>query len=364
MRAFNNTITAHSNRTHPCRRTFIEENHVCASHAVALARHYSAAPTQPHKEASALYVTSALGRKSPSPVLLGLMERFQRHHPSVGFFMPVGTDFMPGSNPPIPKHAALLMAHCALQDPPATMVGVSEADAEALIASGREDEFVDRVWTAYGRHRSGKDLVLIEGAAVEGVGAPVEFHGRLAAELGAPVLLTVDFRRDETVTVDEAVARAVIAGHEVKSAGADLLGIIINKMPADASEAMKTEIKEQLQSKGMHCFGMVPWDPIIGAVRVNELSAALNARQLAGDGLDSTVSGIVIAGQSAGCLLDELDRAAHVLCADSMSGQRPVVMASADRADVALTLAAAHASGAGPVIAALILCNASHMRLP
>ena len=40
-----------------------------------------------------------------------------------------------------------------------------------------------QVWNAYNEYRRGKEMVIVEGSVVAGVGNPLELSGRLAAEL-------------------------------------------------------------------------------------------------------------------------------------------------------------------------------------
>lgn len=54
-----------------------------------------------------LFVTNASGSKGNSPILIGLLEYFQRHIPHVGFFQPIGADPLTHTIPPVPKHVAV-----------------------------------------------------------------------------------------------------------------------------------------------------------------------------------------------------------------------------------------------------------------
>lgn len=351
----------------------------------------NAAPVE-ETSTPAVYVTSALGRRATSPILLGLMNHFRLSHPHVGFFMPIGTDPVPRASPgpPLPKHVALIKEQCSILDRPSHMVGVHEMEAEELLAAGKEDELVEKIWNAYQEYRKGKDLIVIDGSPMEVLGGDLFLHGRIAAELGTPVLFTVDFRRDEIVSPDEAINRALIARQELQGVGVhddQILGVVLNKVPMSNHGILSNEVPSRLKDEGLSCLGVIPWDPVIGSARLNEVATALEAYQIAGSGLDSSIHGIVIAGQTTSGILEELDRICHTAAfSRSMSnedvpinmlhkqagkirsqpvlgGRCALVLATSDRADVALSLAAAHMSGTGPTIAGLLLCDSSNSRL-
>ena len=295
----------------------------------------------------------------------------------------------------MPKHVALVSAQYSLHDKPSSMVGIQEMEAEALLAAGKEDELIERVWTAYQDYRQDKGFVVIEGSSMDVLGGDLYLHGRIASELGAPVLFTVDFRRDEIVSAEEAANRALIGRQELQGVGVhddQILGVILNKVPMKNHAMLSSEVPKRLQKDGLRCLGVVPWDPVIGSARLNEVATALEAWQVAGSDLDSGIHDIVIAGQSAGGVLEDLDRLCHRATSDESlmkeidgtlkthgnkpsmaefsaqaavpAGRCALVLATSDRSDVALSLAAAHVSGAGPTVAGLLLCDASNARLP
>ena len=54
-----------------------------------------------------------------------------------------------------------------------------------------------QVETRYREYKRGKDLVIVEGATVDGIGNLLELNGRFAAELDAPVLMVSHWRGGE-----------------------------------------------------------------------------------------------------------------------------------------------------------------------
>lgn len=255
-----------------------------------------------------IFVTNVSGLKGNSPILIGLVEYFQRHVPSVGFFMPVGTDPLPHTDPAVPKHVALMKKHFNLPDTPRTMFGVGQSEAQALLASGRTEELMERVWSAYQDYKRDKELVIVEGGVIDGVGNQVELNGRFAAEMNSPVLMIMDFHRDEQTTVGEMYNRALIARSSLQSEHADVMGVVLNKVPPREHALVVAQLGRKLADAGLPFAGGIPADPIIGTARLNEVAAATDLRLLYGDPdeLDIDVGRIMACTHDVSHFLDKL----------------------------------------------------------
>jgi phosphate acetyltransferase len=296
------------------------------------------------------------------------MEYFQRHIPSVGFFMPVGADPLPHSTFAaehdfgVPKHVALLKKHFNLPDDPRSMYGVPQEEAQALLAAGKTEELMDRAWTAFSQYKKGKELVICEGATLEGVANQLELNGRFAAEFNSPVLQVLDFHRDEHTTAADVLNRALIARGDLLAEHADVLGVVLNKVPPASHTLITSQLGRKLAAAELPFAGGLPGDPIIGTARLNEIASGIGVRLLYGDpdDLDADVSEVMICSQDVGRFLEKmewLDKKKREL---GQGHIRPLVLTTKDRADVLLALAAAHQCGTGdlPHCSGLILCDA------
>lgn len=63
----------------------------------------------------------------------------------------------------MPRHVELLRAAFKLDDDPGTMVGVSRRECVDLLARGREDELLDRIYERYESYARQKDMIVVEG---------------------------------------------------------------------------------------------------------------------------------------------------------------------------------------------------------
>lgn len=307
-----------------------------------------------------LFVTNASGSKGNSPILIGLLEYFQRHIPHVGFFQPIGADPLTHTIPPVPKHVAVLREHCHLQDEPHEMYGVSEEEATDLLASGRVKELFEKVESRYREYKRDKDLVIIEGATVPGIGNLLELNGRFAAELDAPVFMIMDVHPDERPSVNELYNRAMIHKQDLQSEHADVLGVVLNKVPRREHALITSQLSRRLTGAGLAFAGGLPEDPIIATARFNEICTALGATLLYGqpEDLDTDVSEVLVISEDIAAFLDKIDRRNAARQQEGLPPMRPLVVTSKSRVDAILSLTAAHVCGTGPHVAGILLTDA------
>ncbi|EFN58138.1 hypothetical protein CHLNCDRAFT_141896 [Chlorella variabilis] len=312
--------------------------------------------------ADSLFCTNVSGLKGNSPILIGLMEYFSRHMPHVGFFQPIGADPLVHSAKyaKLPKHVALLKEAFSLPDDPSRMYGVTGDEAQALLASGRTEELMDKVFSRYQEYRQAKDMVIVEGTTVDGIGNLVELNGRFAAELDSPVLMIMDLNRDEEVTASELYNRAMISKQDLQAEHADVLGVVLNKVPKRDHAIINAQLSKKLAAAGLPYAGGIPADATIGTARLNEIAQELEARLLYGsaEDMDCNVSEVLICAEDVALFLEKLVQRNAQRARHGEPPIRPLVLTSKDRADVLLSLAAAHVTGMGPHVAGIVLTDA------
>ncbi|KAL4444345.1 hypothetical protein ABPG75_012082 [Micractinium tetrahymenae] len=305
--------------------------------------------------ADSIFCTNVSGLKGNSPILIGLLEYFSRHMPNVGFYQPIGADPLPHHHN-LPKHVAMLRQAFSLQDDPRRMYGVSEEEAQSLLASGRTEELMDKVFSKYQDYRQGKDMVIVEGPTVDGIGNLVELNGRFAAELDAPVLMIMDMHRDEEVTAGELYNRAMISKQDLQAEHADVLGVVLNKVPKHEHAVIGSALAKKLAAAGLPYAGGIPADPTIGSARLNEVVQALNARMLYGseEDLDCDISDVLVCAEEVGPFLERLDRKIQERVQRGEPPSRPLILTSKGRIDLLLSLTALHLTGMGPHVSGII----------
>ncbi|WP_460524984.1 phosphate acetyltransferase [Flindersiella endophytica] len=273
-----------------------------------------------------LYIAATEAATGKSLVALGLMDRLYRRVARIGVFRPVVRD---GASDNIVE---LLRSRYQL-DPAQLAIGVSydELHADPERATG----------TIVERYRSLArtcDAVLVVGTDYTGVGAAteLEFNGRLAANLGTPVVLVLSGagRRPDEVGSAIQVARAELAAEH-----AGVLAVVVNRVDELGLQAMR----QAVDGLDLPAYA-IPEIARLAAPTVEDLAAACGGRLVSGDEslIGREAPDLLVAAMTLPNLLDHLADGA-------------VVITAGDRADVLLGLLLAHRAEGFPALAAIVL---------
>ncbi|HEY0373535.1 MAG TPA: phosphate acetyltransferase [Amnibacterium sp.] len=283
-----------------------------------------------------IYLASAEGHTGKSAVAVGLLEALGRRIGRVGVFRPVSRsaegDYV----------LDLLLAHATVPIDPADAVGTTyEAvhhDPDAALAT-----IIERFRAA----ADPWDAVLVVGSDYTDVGTPTElrFNARVAANLGAAVVLVLGGRRSSGRvgrTAHEVEQVAEIALGEFRSEHADLAAVIVNRADPDERAAMPALLTPHLGGD-VPVFA-VPEDPALVAPSLATVLAAAGAEVMRGDVslTDRNVDATVVAAMTLENLLPRLVQGALVV----MPG---------DRVDTLAGVLLAHASPDFPSLTGVLL---------
>jgi len=190
------------------------------------------------------------------------------------------------------------------------------------------------------------DAVVIVGSDYTDVGSPTElsFNARIAANLGAPVLLVLTGRSvDESRgrTADEMRQIADLTIPELTQAHANLVAVIVNRGDADAIDEIVDALKAPA---GDSPAWVIPEDPFLVAPTVRGVMDAVGGKFLQGDDalLSREVLNVVIAAMSMENVLPRLREGG-------------LVVIPGDRTEMLLAALTAHASETFPSLAGIIL---------
>jgi phosphate acetyltransferase len=281
---------------------------------------------------SSLYVASVEGFTGKSTVALGVLEQLSRRVERVGVFRPIvradaigerGRDYV----------LELLTAHEAVSLSYDECAGVSYDDVHADPVAA-----LDRIVDRFHRVADQCDAVLVVGSDYTDIGTPTEFsfNGRIAANLGSPVLLVLngaDRSAEQLHTVAELAAAELRANHGT------LFAVIANRVAADEADA----ITGALAPLGVPAYA-VPEEPILSAPSVGDLMAAVDGKLVSGDEslLGREASGLVVAAMTMPNVLDRLIEGG-------------IVVVPGDRPEVVLGVLMAHASPTFPQVSGIVL---------
>ena len=279
--------------------------------------------------ARSIYITSAEGHSGKSTIALGVLDTLMHEAPRVGVFRPVARSITERD-----YVLDLLLAHDGVELDYEECVGVTyddvHSDPDAALAV-----IVER----FKQVEAKCDAMVIVGSDYTDVGSPTElsFNARVAANLGAPVLLVLTGRSvDESRgrTADEMRQIAEITIPELAAAHATLLAVVVNRAEPDAQSEIKTEVP----------VWAIPEDPFLIAPTVEGIKWAIDGHLLQGDPTleKREALSVVIAAMTVENVLPRLVEGA-------------VIVIPADRTEMLLTVLTAHTSETFPSLAAIVL---------
>ncbi|MGO4299079.1 phosphate acetyltransferase [Leifsonia sp. RAF41] len=303
--------------------------------------------------ARSIYITSAEGHTGKSTVALGVLESLRHSVGRVGVFRPIAR-----STDERDYVLELLLQRTTAELTYEDALGVTyedvHADADAALG-----EIVERFRAVEARC----DTVVILGSDFTDVGSPTElaYNARIAANLGAPVLLVLGGRvgqgfgerlgQADPRSPEELRQLAELAVAELRAEHAGLLAVIANR----ADEARLDEIIAAVGSavgaaavaagsSDRQPVWAIPEDPFLVAPSIRSIMEQTGATLLAGEEalLAREALGVVVAGMSMNNVLPRLVDGA-------------VVVVPGDRTEVLLAVLMANASGTFPSIAGIVL---------
>ena len=273
-------------------------------------------------------MASPEGDTGKSTIALGILHRLAATVARVGVFRPITRlgeerDYI----------LELLLAHTTAGLPYEECVGVGyqqlHEDPDSAIA-----DIVDR----YHHVADQCDAVLIVGSDYTDVAAPSELstNARIAANLGAPVVLAVKARDRTPVQVVQIVDVCLA---EIAAKHAHTAAVVANR----CDPAQLTAVAEALKPFGPKCY-VLPEEPLLVAPSVAELQAAVEGTVLSGDPalLSREAMDVLVAGMTAEHVLERLKEGVAVIT-------------PGDRSDVVLAVVSAHAAEGFPSLSCVIL---------
>ncbi len=286
--------------------------------------------------ARSIYITSAEGNTGKSTIALGVLDTLARSIGKVGVFRPIARSSVERD-----YVLELMLAHDGVELGYDQCVGVGydevHDDPDAALAT-----IVQRFKDV----ESLCDAVVILGSDYTDVGSPTElgFNARIAANLGAPVVLVLGGRvgeRSEARTPDALRQLAEVSTAELLHEHATLLAVIANRTDPDAGEAIRASIATVTPEVPIWT---IPENPVLVAPTMRSIMEATGGSLLGGDPelLSREALGVVVAAMGMNNVLPRL-----------IEGS--VVVVPADRTEVLLAVLMANESGTFPSLAGIVL---------
>ena len=281
---------------------------------------------------SSVYVASFEGYTGKSTVALGLLEQLSRRVERIGVYRPVvradsaehdGRDYV----------LDLLVSHEAVTLSYDECAGVTYDEVHRDPGAA-----LDRIVERYHRVADRCDAVVVVGTDYTDVSTPTEFsyNARIAANLGAPVLLVLNGSGRSS---QELHTMTTVAVGELKAQHGTLFAVIANRV----DEASVIADTEAISVDGVPAYA-IPEEPLLSAPSVGDLMKACDGTLVSGDEslLSRESTGFVVAAMTLPNVLDRLFEGS-------------VVITPGDRPEIVLGVLTAHVSATFPQISGIVL---------
>ena len=241
--------------------------------------------------ARSIYITSAEGHSGKSAIALGVLDTLVRSVERVGVFRPVSR-----SSSERDYVLELLLAQDGVALDYEDCVGVTYEEVH-----DDQEAALSRIVERFKAVESRCDVVVIIGSDYTDVASPTElgFNARVAANLGAPVLLvltgqSVDESRSRTAAELQQIAELTVP--ELHDAHATLLAVVANRADPEHLD----DIVTILGASAHVPVWAIPEDPFMVAPTVEAIMSAVDGQLLKGDRalLGRETLGVVIAAMS------------------------------------------------------------------
>lgn len=294
--------------------------------------------------ANSIYLTSAEGRTGKSAVALGVLDMLMRDVPVVGVFRPLVRSGEPD------RVLDLLLTRAGTELATEDCVGVSYEAAHA-----DPDAALNEIITRFRALQARCDAVLIVGSDFSDVAVPTElsFNARIAANLGAPVLLVLGGRgsggpaemlgQSEARTPSDLQQLTELCLPELAAEHATLLGVIVNRADPAALPEITAAVARALPGTDTPVWAL-PEDLLLVAPSVGTILTEVEGTLIRGSEalLAREALNIVVAGMSMENVLPRLIEGA-------------IIIIAADRSETLLAVTMAHEGSTFPTVAAIIL---------
>jgi phosphate acetyltransferase len=285
--------------------------------------------------ARSIYIASIEGHAGKSTVALGVLEALSHRVGRVGVFRPVARSVQERD-----YVLELLLAADSVDLSYDECVGATYDEVHA-----NPEAALSRIVERFNAVEHACDAVVIVGSDYTDVASPTElsFNARIAANLGAPVLLVLTGRDADEVggrNADQLRQIAEITMPELAASHAAVLAVVVNR----ADPAHLDEITRSVSAAAGIPAWSIPEDRVLVAPTVGTIMSACDGRVVKGDPalLHREALSVVIAGMSMENVLTRLDDGA-------------IVVVAGDRSEVLLALLMANASGTFPSLAGVVL---------
>jgi len=222
--------------------------------------------------AKGIYIGSTAGYSGKNMIVMGLGLRFQKEGLKVGYMKPVGAmpkemDGKMGDEDAFFVQSVLKLDH----DPRTVTPVVVTQDFMVKAFSGQCEDLMPTIKKNYEELSQDKEVMLVAGSGSMYSGRYCRLDGiSVVRELGLKAVV-IERLHKASLDYDFLVVLK-------DTLGDDLAGVILNDIPPNFMNEVETLIKPFLESQGIKVIGVIPKDPLMGAIKVSDLAERLGGK--------------------------------------------------------------------------------------
>jgi BioD-like phosphotransacetylase family protein len=222
-----------------------------------------------------LYVGSTTGYSGKSLVSMGLGHKFKRDGLRTGYFKPVGILPVKVDDILTDNDAWRIYRALELKDPISEICPVVLTQELAVKVYLKDIRgLLTKILKSYNKIFNDKDIMLVGGYGSIYTGSFLGLQGiRVIKRLNSRVVIVVKYEGEYIV---DYVLQAK------KDLGDKFLGVILNKVTPEHKKGVEEYAIPFLKRKGIDILGILPHDPIVGSITVEELNDMLGGKILCG----------------------------------------------------------------------------------
>jgi len=224
------------------------------------------------KRPNKIFIAATRQNDGKTTVSLGLIAALQQRYENVGFIKPVGQRYLIEDGLKVDEDALLIEVLCNLKDDLRDMspIAVERGFTEKYIRRPRKTGLVKIVKNSFNNIAESKDVVIIEGTGHAGVGSCFDLSNAMVANiLDSKVLLISSGGIGRPI--DEIMLNVAL----FEKQGVKVAGVVINKVTDNKYNKVNKLVRKGLKRKGIDVLGVMPYQKLLSAPTVGEISEEL-----------------------------------------------------------------------------------------
>jgi uncharacterized protein len=218
-----------------------------------------------------IYVGATSGYSGKNMVAMGLGLKFQKLGLNVGYMKPVGALPQESDGKLGDEDAFFVRDVLGIEaDPHLVTPVVVNQDFKVHAFAGKCENLMPRIKTAYEQLSKGKDVMIVGGSGSMYSGKYCDIDGiTVVKQLGIKALVIDRFHKELNYDY------LVVLKEEM---GEHMMGVVLNDIPVEFMDELNNMLVPFLERKGVKVIGVIPRDPLMGAIKVSSLAERLGGK--------------------------------------------------------------------------------------